>query len=111
MKPVAKTTISAGFQPNPGVLAFDRVVLSDLATPCDVFERVRDSEGRPRYDVRVCGVRRNVKSEHLSLEVPWKVNTMQRAGTIIVPGIDPIESAVSDELIQALRRAAHVERA
>jgi len=36
---------------------------------------------------------------------------MQRAGTIIVPGIDPIESAVSDELIQALRRAAHVERA
>jgi transcriptional regulator GlxA family with amidase domain len=87
------------------VVAFDGVVLSDLATPCDVFGRVRDSEGRPRYDVRVCGVRRTVKSEHLSLEVPWKVNTLERAGTIIVPGIDPIDSAISNELVHALRRA------
>jgi transcriptional regulator GlxA family with amidase domain len=85
-------------------VGFDGVVLSDLATPCDVFGRVRDADERPRYDVRVCGVRRKVRSEHLSLEVPWSLNTLQRAGTIIVPGIDPIDSAVPDELIHALRR-------
>jgi len=73
------------------VVGFDGVVLSDLATPCDVFGRGRDFDGRPRYEVRVCGVRRKVRSEHLSLEVPWSLNTLQRAGTIIVPGIDPID--------------------
>jgi transcriptional regulator GlxA family with amidase domain len=87
------------------VVAFEGVVLSDLATPCDVFGRVRDSDGRPGYDVRVCGVRRKVRSEHLILDVPWSLNTLQHAGTIIVPGIDPIDSAVPDELIHALRRA------
>ena len=87
------------------IVGFDGVVLSDLATPCDVFGRVRDADGRPRYDVRVCGVRRTVRSEHLRLEVPWKVSTLQRAGTVIVPGIDPIDSAVPNEVIHALRRA------
>jgi transcriptional regulator GlxA family with amidase domain len=97
-----------GFKPKShlvAVLAFDDVVLSDLATPCDVFGRVRDHDGQPRYDVRVCGVRRKTKSEHVSLEVPWGLSTLQRASTIIVPGIFPADRPISDELIRALQRA------
>ena len=88
-----------------GVLAFDDMVLSDLAIPCDVFGRVRDPDGQPLYDVRVCGVRREIRSEHLSLEVPWRISRLQRASTIIVPGISPVDRLVPDELIRALQRA------
>jgi transcriptional regulator GlxA family with amidase domain len=87
------------------VLAFDGVVLSDLATPCDVFGRVRNPQGRCQYDVRVCGLRKRITSEHLSLELRWTLATLQRAETIIVPGIDPIDRSVSEGLIRALRRA------
>jgi len=87
------------------VLAFDGVVLSDLATPCDVFGRVRDSKGNRQYEVRVCGCRRRIASEHLGFEVPWSLTTLRRADTIVVPGIDPIDRPVPEELMRGLRRA------
>ena len=105
---MAGKTLFAGFKPKRhlvAVLAFDDVVLSDLATPCDVFGRVRDHDGRPRYEVRVCGVRRKIRSEHLSLDVPWGLSTLQRASTIVVPGIYPADRPIPEELIRALQRA------
>jgi transcriptional regulator GlxA family with amidase domain len=87
------------------VLAFDGVVLSDLATPCDVFGRVPDSRGNRPYDVRVCGCRGRIASEHLAFEARWALATLRSADTIIVPGIDPIDRWVPEELIRALRRA------
>ena len=69
------------------VVAFDGVVLGDLATPCEVFGRARDSKGRPPYDVRVCSAAREVKSTHLALRVPWRLSCLRRADTVIVPGI------------------------
>jgi hypothetical protein len=77
------------------------VVLSDLATPCDVFERAREREGQPCYDARVCGVRRRIKSEHLTLAVPWRAFTLRQAGSIIVPGIYPAGRHEFAELISA----------
>ena len=53
----------------------------------------------------ICGVRRKVRSEHLHLEVPWRLSALQRATTIIVPGIYPIDRPVSEELIRVLQRA------
>ena len=115
IEPVAKKTTIAGFAPIcptrrsrrhlVAVLAFDGVVLSDLATPCDVFGRIRDSNGWYPYNVRVCGLRRRIASEHLTFEVRWPLATLQRADTIVVPGIDPIDRSVPEELIRALRRA------
>ena len=87
------------------VLTFDGVVVSDLATPCDVFGRVRDSNGRRRYNVRVCGVGTKITSEHLDIDVRCSLATLRRADTIVVPGIDPIDRPVPAELILALRRA------
>jgi transcriptional regulator GlxA family with amidase domain len=105
----------AGFEPNRraegqkrhivAVVAFDGVVLSDLATPCDIFGRVCDSKGQYPYEVRVCGLRRRIRSEHLSLDVPWRLASVQRAGTVVVPGIDPIDQPVPRELLLALERA------
>ena len=108
MSLVAKKTLFAAIKPRRhlvAVLAFDDVILSDLAIPCDVFGRVRDPDGQPLYDVRVCGVRRKIRSEHLSLDVPWRLSTLQRARTIIVPGIYRVDGPVPDELIRALQRA------
>jgi len=87
------------------VLAFDEVVLGVLATPCDVFGLVRDSKGNRQYEVRVCGCRGRVASEHLGFEAPWSLATLRYADTIVVPGIDPVDRCLPEELIRALRRA------
>ncbi len=104
---MAKKTLFAGFAPTHivAVLAFDGVVISDLATPCDIFGQVLDCQGRRQYEVRVCGSQKRITSEHLSVEVRWPLSTLQRAGTIIVPGIYPIDHLVPEALIRALRRA------
>jgi hypothetical protein len=83
-------TIFAGFKPNSlklakhrvAVLAYDGVVLGDLATPLEIFGRVRDAEGKPCYDVRVCGAAQEVQSEHVNLKVPWGLSSVARAGTV-----------------------------
>src|SRR5262245_38380457 len=92
-RPVAKKTTFAGFAPRrPGapriiaVVAFDGVVLGDLATPCEVFGRARDAEARAPYEVRICSIAPVVKSEHVTLEVPWRLSSLSCADTVIVPG-------------------------
>jgi len=88
------------------VVAFDGVVLGDLATPCEVFGRARDSKGRPPYDVRVCSAAREVKSTHLALRVPWRLSCLRRADTVIVPGIDDLDRPFPEPLLRAIRRTA-----
>src|SRR5579871_1064407 len=94
-KRVAKRTLFEGFKPNVpvavrkphvvAVVAFDGVVLGDLATPCEILGRVRDSAGRPCYEVRICSVRHEVKSELLKLKVPWRLRSIRAAKTVIIP--------------------------
>lgn len=89
------------------VVAFDGVVLGDLATPCEIFSRVRDSAGRPCYEVRICSLRRQVKSELLTLKVLWRLPTVRAAKTIIIPGVDNLDKPIPRELIGALRWAVN----
>ena len=105
---MAKKTLFVVIKPRRhlvGVLAFDDMVLSDLAIPCDVFGRVRDPDGQPLYDCLSAACGEKSGSEHLSLEVPWRISRLQRASTIIVPSISPVDRLVPDELIRALQRA------
>ena len=103
----------AGFKPKRSgralrrvaVLAYDGVVLGDLAMPLELFDRVRDSNGEPCYDVRVCAVTRQVRSKHLSLSVQGRATFIARADTVIVPGIDDLDQAIPPALLRALRRA------
>jgi len=113
---VAEKTIFAGIKPRPkpsrrqrrhlvAVVAFDGVVLGDLATPCEVFGRARDADGNPSYDVRVCGLRRKAESAHVNLTVRWPIALVRRADTIVVPGIDDLDRSIPSALLSELRRA------
>jgi len=113
--PVAEKTFFAGFKPTRtraagrphrvAVVAFDGVVLGDLSTACEVFGCVRDGDGRARYEVRVCSVADAVRSEYVTLNVPWRLSPLQRADTVMVPGIADLDRAVPGALLRAIRRA------
>jgi transcriptional regulator GlxA family with amidase domain len=87
------------------VVAFDGVVLGDLSTPCEIFGRVRGRDGRALYDVRICSIAPEVKSEHVTLRVPWRLSSLSRADTVIVPGIADIDQSLPQDLLRAIRRA------
>ncbi len=69
------------------VVALDGVVPFDLATPCEVFERVRLADGRAPYRVQVCGVTRTVDAGTFELKTRHGLRDLLRADTIIVPGV------------------------
>jgi len=111
---VAEKPLFEGNTPRPGrrprrhlvaVVAFDGVVLGDLAAPCEVFGRVRNAHGHPGYDVRVCGLRRKTESADVNLTVRWPLTLLRKADTIVVPGIDDLERSIPDVLVAELRRA------
>jgi transcriptional regulator GlxA family with amidase domain len=88
-------------------VAFDGVVLGDLATPCEIFARVRDAEARPLYELKVCSLKPSIRSEYLTFQVPWRLSTLRRADTIIVPGIDNPDRPIPRQLANALRTAVN----
>ncbi len=113
---MAQKTLFAGFRPRRSrsgarrrhlvaVVAFDGVVLGDLATPCEIFGLVRDADGRAPYEVRICSLAPHVRSEHVTLKVPWRLSSLTRADTVIVPGIDSLERAIPAPVLRGIRRA------
>ena len=88
------------------VVAFDGVVLGDLATPCEVLACVRTSDGSPAYELRVCGAGKSVGTKHVRLSVPWPLSSTSWADTVIVPGIDHPDRHVPDTIKAAIRRVA-----
>jgi transcriptional regulator GlxA family with amidase domain len=105
---VARKTTVAGFQPRRhlvAVAAFDGVVLGDLAAPCEVFARVRRGD-RAHYEVRACSAAPEVDSEHVRMQVPWRLASLRLADTVIVPGIDDLDRPIPAELVRAIRAAA-----
>ena len=87
------------------MVAFDGVVLGDLAMPCEVFGRARNRDGSPVYEVRICSAARRVRSEHVALEVPWRLASLARADTVIVPGIADLARPPPGDVLTAIRRA------
>jgi transcriptional regulator GlxA family with amidase domain len=113
--PVAGKTITEGFTPPPAggrrphlvpVVAFDGVVLGDLSTACEVFGLARRKDGRAAYEVRVCSEAANVESMHVALRVPWRLSSLARADTVIVPGVHDLNRLVPASVVRAIRRAA-----
>lgn len=87
------------------VLAFDGVVLGDLATPCELFGRVRDAAGQSLYEVRVCASTATIRSEHVTLHVPWRLASAQQADTVVVPGAEDLDVVMPENVLVAVRRA------
>src|SRR5215467_10372253 len=81
------------------VVAFDGVVLTDLASPCEIFGLVRGHDGRTFYDVRVCSLNRDVVSQHVTLRVPWRLSSLSCADTVIIPGIVDLDLSVPSSVL------------
>ena len=87
------------------IIVFDGVVLGDLSVPCEVFGRVRQSDGSPFYEVRICSVTSQVKSELVTLEVPWRLSSIRRADTVIIPGVEDLAHVPPAAILRAIQRA------
>ncbi len=82
------------------MLAFDGVVLGDLATPLEIFGRC---DG---YSVWACSENERVRSGFVNLSVGSRLRSLHRADTIIIPGAEsPATATLSLAALGALRRA------
>ncbi|MFC6078794.1 GlxA family transcriptional regulator [Microbispora bryophytorum] len=88
------------------ILALDHVVPFDLATPIEVFGRTRLPDGRRPYRVRVCGPAPEVETEAFALRVPYGVDALAEADTVVVPGCSERAGPPPAEALEALRDAA-----
>ncbi|NED51756.1 helix-turn-helix domain-containing protein [Micromonospora aurantiaca] len=87
------------------VLALDTVVPFDLATPIEVFDRTRLPGGRPGYRVVVCAERPTVTTGVFDIAVPWRLDVLADADTVIVPGVTDPGAAAPGPVLDALRAA------
>ncbi|MDZ5460079.1 GlxA family transcriptional regulator [Azohydromonas lata] len=88
------------------VLALQGVVNFDLAIPCEVFGRARQANGAAVYDILLCGEAQTVKAGWLDLVLPWGLERLADADTVIVPGVHRPIGPPSAEVLRALRAAA-----
>ena len=86
------------------VLALDRVVAFDLSIPAQIFGH--QDEGR-RYRLTVCGEQAGPvrTSTGFAIVAEHGLNTLRRADTIVVPGIEDDGIPPQPETLQALRAA------
>jgi transcriptional regulator GlxA family with amidase domain len=80
------------------VLALPGVIPFDLATPIEVFRRT------PGYQVRICGCEPEIDAGLVTLRVPWALDGLRDADTVILPGTESFD--VPLDVVEALRDAA-----
>ena len=94
------------------IVAMDQVIPYDLTLAYEVFGRLRDDKGKPLYDVRVCAEEARVEAGPFGLVVPFGLDVVARAHTVIVPGIEnplaPIAKVILRTLLKAHRRGARI---
>src|SRR5688572_28202822 len=90
------------------ILIMPSVVPFDLGVPTQVFGYPREDLGRKRYRVEVCSTRKGRVRTSVGFEVVAQhgLEALKRAQTIVVPGIDDLDLAISPAVVAALR-AAH----
>ncbi|GAA4608968.1 transcriptional regulator GlxA family with amidase domain [Actinoplanes octamycinicus] len=88
------------------VLALDGVIPFDLATPLEVFGRVRLADGSTPYEVRVYSAAGTVRAGAFTLDAPWGLETLLDADTIMLPGCADGAVVVPEGVLTLLRKAA-----
>lgn len=88
------------------VLALDGVLAFDLSTPVEIFGRARLPDGRAPYLVRVCAPADEVDAGVFAVRVPWGLDALAGADTIIVPGLADPAAPIPEGVLEALRAAA-----
>jgi len=87
------------------VLALEDVIAFDLATPVELFGRVRLPDGRPGYRVVVAG-EEPVGAGPLRITPGAGLDVLERADLIVVPGRHDPTAPTAPEVLTALRAAA-----
>jgi transcriptional regulator GlxA family with amidase domain len=87
------------------VLSLDDVIAFDLATPIEVFARVRLPDGRPGYRVVVAGPEPVIDAGPLRIAVDEGLDAVERADLVVVPGRNDISRPTSPEVLDVLRSA------
>ncbi|OBI89770.1 AraC family transcriptional regulator [Mycobacterium sp. 1245805.9] len=85
------------------VVALPDTVALDLATPVEVFGRVRLPDGSPGYDVRVCGAEAVVTAGPIRIATELGIDALAEADTVVVPGRYDVTTPVPDDVITALK--------
>ncbi|GAA3453839.1 GlxA family transcriptional regulator [Dactylosporangium matsuzakiense] len=88
------------------VLALPGVVPFDLATPLEVFSRVRLEDGRNPYEVRVCAPASTVEAGAFTIRAPWGLDTLDVADTVILPGCADVTEPIDPQVLARLRAAS-----
>ncbi|MDQ3637663.1 MAG: DJ-1/PfpI family protein, partial [Actinomycetota bacterium] len=88
------------------VLALEGVLAFDLSTPVEVFGRARLPGGRAAYRVRVCAPTEEVDAGVFSMRVPWGLEALAGADTIVLPGLADPTVSIPKDILAALRAAA-----
>jgi transcriptional regulator GlxA family with amidase domain len=88
------------------VVALDRVVPFDVCAPAGLFASVRRPDGRRAYRVRVCGTAREIDAGSFRMRIPYGLEELARADTIVLAGLSDLDAAVPAALVRAVRRAA-----
>ncbi|WP_067855821.1 GlxA family transcriptional regulator [Nocardia shimofusensis] len=87
------------------VLMLDDAIAFDLATPIEVFGRVRLPDGRAGYRVVVAGPQRQIAAGPLRITVEAGLEEVERADLIVVPGLAEPARPSSPEVLDTLRAA------
>ncbi len=88
------------------VLAMHGVLPFDLATPCEIFGRVRLAHHDEAYRIFVCGEAKHVKAGLVDIRVSWDLTQLANVDTVLVPGVANPTTPVSREIIDALCQVA-----
>ncbi|MFI9486916.1 GlxA family transcriptional regulator [Promicromonospora sp. NPDC052451] len=88
------------------VVALPDTIIFDLATPVEVFGRARLPDGRPAYQVLVCGTEPVVEAGPLRIGTDLGLEALARADTVVVPGRIRPEDPAPEAALAALRAAA-----
>jgi len=93
------------------ILALDGVVAFDLSTPIEVFGRTHLPDGQAAYRVIICAPTKEIDAGTFTLHVPWRLETLAEADTILLPGLaDPMVPIPNDVLVASRNASARGTR-
>jgi transcriptional regulator GlxA family with amidase domain len=87
------------------VVALSDSIAFDLATPVEVFGRTFLPNGRPGYDVRVCGTEPVVTAGPMRIATECGIDALVEADSVVVPGRNDITTPIPDGVGAALKNA------
>lgn len=88
------------------ILVLDGVVAFDLSTPIEVFGRTHLPGGQAAYQVQMCAPTDEIDAGLFTLRVPWRLDRLAEADTIILPGLADPTVPIPHEVLVALQSAA-----